>query len=139
MWFSLFKQDEDEENPKQDLFSAEHMERFVQQLKQNQSFQDYLFSYFQENAELAHPVQNNQDVPAPNEQKKTEKKRSKSSNTVLTGITSSGSKDTLEEDLYAIMMMTEALSLEWFLGLLSFSIQITLASIIIHEQTETEF
>jgi len=139
MWFSLFQQEKDDENPKQDLFSADDMERFVHQLTQNQSFQDYMISYFREQSEVVHLVPNHQDVPAPNEQKRTQRKRSKSSNTVLTGITSSGSKDTLEEDLYAIMMMTEALSLEWFLGILSFSIQIILASSIIYEQTQTEF
>jgi len=126
--------------PKQKMFSTENVDRFVQMLKQNESFEKYLFSFFQQNIKVPHPVQSNQDNPAPPKQQiKTKKKRSKSLSPVLTGITSSGSKDTLEEDLYSIMMMTKALSLEWFLGFLSFSIQVLLASIIIYEQTQTEF
>jgi len=140
MFFSFFEHDTDEEDPKQEMFSAEDVDRFVQLLKQNESFNKYLFSFFQQNNEVPHPVQNNQNNPAPpKQQNKTKKKRSKSFNPVLIGITSSASKDTLEEDLYSIMMMTEALSLEWFLGFLSFFIQVTLASIIIFEQTQTEF
>jgi len=126
--------------PKQKMFSTENVDRFVQMLKQNENFNKYLFSFFQQNTEVPHPVQNTQDNPAPpKQQNQTKKKRSKSLNPVLIGIASSASKDTLEEDLYSIMMMTEALSLEWFLGFISFSIQVTLASIIIYEQTQTEF
>ena len=140
MLISSFEHDTDEEDPKQKIISTQEVDRFVQMLKQNENFNKYLFSFFQQNTEVPHPVQNTQDNPAPpKQQNQTKKKRSKSFNPVLIGITSSASKDTLEEDLYSIMMITEALSLEWFLGFLSFSIQVTLAGIIIYEQTQTEF
>jgi len=139
MLLSSFEHDQDEEAPKQKNISTQDVDRFVQMLKQNESFNKYLFSFFHQNAEVPQPAQNNQEnAEPPEQQKETKKKRSKSITSVLTGITSSGSKDTLEEDLYSIMMITEALSLEWILGFLSFSMQVTLAGIIIHEQIQTD-
>ena len=45
----------------------------------------------------------------------------------------------LDQDAYSMMMLSKVWSRAWLLGILSFITQITLASIIISEQTETQF
>ena len=64
--------------PKQKMFSTENVDRFVQLLKQNENFNIYLFSFFQQDTEVPHPVQNTKDDnPAPpKQQNQTKKKRS---------------------------------------------------------------
>jgi len=59
MWSSSFKHNEDEEDPNQRLISVGDMDRFVQLLKQNQEFKEYLFSFFHQNSEVPYPAQNN--------------------------------------------------------------------------------
>ena len=124
---SLFEQVE--EDPETNIFSTEDMERFVEQFIQNQKFNNYLSEFFL----------NHQDSPVTYRQYYRKKKGSRPISSVLTGLRQPTSKNFLEEDIYSIMMMTKTVSWEWLLGILSFSIQIILAGIIIQEQTQTEF
>ena len=119
---------QDKEDPKSNIFSIEDMEYFVEQLKQNQNFKDYLFELIQNPQDSHESFRRN-----PKEKKKSSKK------SFLTGFTTSVSKGSLEEDFYSIMMITEFFSIEWLLGFISFLVQIILAGIIIYEQTQTDF
>jgi len=130
-----------EEDPEHSILSTEDMENFVHQLIQNQNFTDYLRSFFNNNAEkdLTTEIDLNSPVSLESKEKKKTKIKSKRNHPALIGISNPAPLDSLEEDLYSMMMMTEVLSLVWLIGFISFVIQIVLASIIIHEQIQTEF
>ena len=161
--FSLTK----ENNPNQEFNSNTDMENFVAHIQRNETFNQYLEKFVRDKVQLIlwqekqderyieemHEFSAEKDSLQDNlfnmdhsydedeSQQKIKQTRSRraSINASLTGTSKSSPNDNLEEELYSMMMITDALSLEWFLGMISFSIQITLAGIIIHEQTETEF
>ena len=144
----------DEENQKQSFMSSNDMENLVNNLQNNEAFTKYLNSIFEKKFEekgwkkIDYEMMERSAMDCEPEQhgsfkkrkhKKSKTKKQKAAVSILTGSSDTSSNNELEQELYSMMMMSNLISLEWFLGLFSFGMQITLASIIIYEQTEKEF
>jgi len=150
--FRLFSFKHDEESQRQSNPSIEDIEKLVEQLQQNETFTHFLDVRIRNKIKNSLYQEKAQDLLKPDitqyscgEERSQEnidknnlpKKTSVASN--LTGSSSTASSNELEDDLYSMMMMSELFSVEWFLGIISFLMQITLAGIIVSEQTKKVF
>ena len=146
MWFSF---QDDEESSKRQAITIDDMDNLVDQLEQNEKFiklvEDFVQKKFallcNENVDGTYESFP-QDFALKGESltKNVSRRGKKLGASILIGSTTrNASHDELEEDLYSMMMLTKAMSIEWMFSILSSTMQMILASIIIYEQTQKEF
>ena len=120
----------------EDLISIKDIKCIVQSLQCNQDFQSSLGSIVQEKVDTSLPdlVQAQAQTTQKSNLTPTTKRSS------LNGINSSPMrKGRFEEDFYSMMMLSIVRSRAWCFGIICFIMQMTLATIIIIEQTQTKF
>jgi len=125
-----------EHQQNEDIISINDIENIIQSLQSNQEFNNYLDDIVQEKVDISFFDLVQGQAQTTQQTNLTPITRRSS----LTGIASSSTrKGQFEEDFYSMMMLSIVRSRAWCFGIICFIMQMTLATIIIIEQTKTKF
>jgi len=125
-----------EHQQNEDIISINDIENIIQSLQSNQEFNNYLDDIVQEKVDTSFFDLVQGQAQTTQQTNLTPITRRSS----LTGIASSSTrKGQFEEDFYSMMMLSIVRSRAWCFGIICFTMQMTLATIIIIEQTQKKF